>query len=96
MSTSIGSDKLVFKQFQAYLNSDDYSQLTGHKKRLVDDTIDNFEQSGVNLSDEDLKKFKALKAEISELTSQYSINMNTADLVLELDENGTRGLPESF
>jgi Zn-dependent oligopeptidase len=96
MNTSLSSDKLVFERFQAFLETDEYGTLTGHKKRLVDDTMDNFKQSGVNLKDEDLEKFKSLKAEISELTSQYSINMNTADLVVRLDEDGSEGLPESF
>lgn len=96
MNTSLSSDRLVFKQFELFLDSDAYAELNGHKKRLADNTMDNFRQSGVNLSDEDLEKFKSLKAEISELTSQYSINMNTADLVVELDENGAQGLPESF
>lgn len=96
MSTAIGSDKKMYKQYQAYLKTEEYSNLDGYKKRLVDDSVDGFKQSGVGLNDEDLERFKALNAEISDLTSQYSINMNTADLYLDLDEKETRGLPQSF
>lgn len=96
LKTAIGSDKLLFNRLEAYSKSDAYNTLKGHRKRLVDDVIDNFKQSGVNLNDADLKQFKTLKAEISDLTTQYSTNMNTADLVLSLDKKGADGLPENF
>ena len=94
--TDIYSDKLLFNQFEKFAQSDDYKKLTGHRKILVDDTMDGFKQSGVNLSADDLEKFKELQEEINELTSQYSTNMNTANLVLTLDENGAKGLPDNF
>ena len=96
LNTAISSDKGLFKQFEIFAASDDYSKLNDRRKRFVDDIIDNFKQSGVNLTDDKLSQFKTLKAEISELTSQYSTNMNTANLVLTLDEAGAKGLPESF
>lgn len=96
LGTVIYSDKELFNQFEKVASFDGYKDLEDKKKRLVDDTIDDFKQSGVNLNEEDLKKFKTLKAEITDLTSQYSTNMNTANLVLTLDEAGAEGLPESF
>ena len=94
--TDIFSDKMLFNQLQKFAQSDTYKELTGHRKILVDDTLDAFKQSGVNLSTDDLELFKKLNEEINELTSQYSTNMNTANLVLNLDENGAEGLPENF
>ncbi|HMC02083.1 MAG TPA: M3 family metallopeptidase [Flavobacteriaceae bacterium] len=94
--TDISSDKELFNQFQKFVNSEDYKSLTGHRKLLVDDTMESFELSGVNLDEESLKKFKKLNEEINELTSQYSTNMNTANLVLTLDEAGAEGIPENF
>jgi Zn-dependent oligopeptidase len=96
LNTAIGSDNLLFNRLEAFSKSDAYNELKAHRKRLVDDVIDNFKQSGVNLSDADLKQFKALKAEISDLSTQYSTNMNTANDVLVLDYLGAEGLPESF
>ncbi len=55
-----------------------------------------FRHAGVNLEPEKLAKFKELKSEISDLSSQYSINMNTANEVLKLNETGAEGLPENF
>jgi Zn-dependent oligopeptidase len=96
LSTAISSDKDLFKQFETFVGLDEYTQLNERRKRFVNDIIDNFKQSGVNLTDDKLKQVKTLKAEITELTSQYSTNMNTANLVLTLDEAGAKGLPESF
>ncbi|WP_338733401.1 M3 family metallopeptidase [Mangrovimonas cancribranchiae] len=96
LNTVIYSDKALFNQFEKVASLEDYNALSDKKKRLVDDTIDKFKQSGVNLSEEDLRKFKTLRAEITDLTSQYSTNMNTANLVLDLDESGAEGLPDSF
>ncbi|MEJ2112701.1 MAG: M3 family metallopeptidase, partial [Flavobacteriaceae bacterium] len=94
--TDIFSDKELFGQFQKFIQTDEFKTLTGHRKILVDDTMESFELSGVNLDEESLKKFKKLNEEINELTSQYSTNMNTANLVLTLDEAGAEGIPENF
>ena len=94
--TDIYSDKGLFSQIEKFAQSDAYKELTGHRKILVDDAIVGFKQSGVNLEAENLEKYKKLNEEINELTSQYSTNMNTANLVLTLDENGAEGLPVSF
>ena len=96
LNTSIGSDKDLFNKFKAYADSEDYTKLTGHKKRLVDFVMQNFERSGVNLNEKDVEIYKSLLSEINELTSQYSINMNTASEVLILQEEDAEGLPESF
>lgn len=96
LSTAISSDKALFKQFEIFAASEEYSQLNDRRKRFVNDIIDNFKQSGVNLPDDKLEQFKTLKAEITDLNSQYSTNMNTANSVLTLDESGAMGLPESF
>jgi Zn-dependent oligopeptidase len=95
-NTIIGSDKGLFGQFEKFAASEDYKKLKEHQKLFVDDVITNFKQSGVNLEEAKLKTFKTLKAEITDLTAQYSTNMNTADEVLKLDEKGVEGLPESF
>ena len=58
--------------------------------------METFELSGVNLDEESLNKFKKLNEEINQLTSQYSTNMNTANLTLTLDEATADGIPENF
>ena len=94
--TDFYSDKELFNQFKKFSESEDYQKLVEHRKILVDDTLKGFEESGVNLNEEDLKKYKKLNEEVSDLTSQYSTNMNTATLSVIVDEKGAEGLPESF
>jgi len=96
MMTSLSSDGRIYSQMLAFSESDGYAELTGHRKRLVDDVMQYFEHAGVNLAPERLATFKKLKAEINELSSQYSINMNTADEKLVLDDAGAAGLPDNF
>ncbi|WP_412985813.1 M3 family metallopeptidase [Pontimicrobium sp. IMCC45349] len=95
-NTNVGSDKALFNKFKAFADSDEYSKLKGHKKRLVDFVMQTFERSGVNLNEADVETYKKLLADISDLSSQYSINMNTANEVLTLTEAQAEGLPENF
>lgn len=95
-STAIFSDKDLFSKMLSFKSTAAYKELTGHRKFLVDDLIDGFERSGVNLSAEKLTQYKKLSKEIGELTSSYSVNMNSANDVLKLDEAGTKGLTEDF
>jgi Zn-dependent oligopeptidase len=96
LSTTIYSDKDIFKQMVHVKESDEYNELAENRKRLVDDLILNFEQSGVNLDADKREQYLALNKEINQLTAEYSTNMNTAIPVLELDEEGAEGLPENF
>ena len=94
--TSLTSDSRIYKQMRAFKESEGYTKIQGHRKRFVDDVMKYFEYAGVNLASEKLERFKTLKAEINDLSSQYSINMNTADESLILDEKGAEGLPDNF
>ncbi len=96
LNTDIGSDKALYMTFQSYANSEAGKTLKGNKKTLVNKVLDNFKQSGVNLSAKDLETYKRLTAQINELSTQYSTNMNTANVVLSLDEKQVDGLPENF
>lgn len=94
--TDFGSDKDLFKKFQSYANSEKGKAVQGIQKSLLTNVIDNFKQSGVNLKVADLETYKRLSKEINELTSQYSINMNSAKEILVLNEKEADGLPENF
>ena len=96
LSSSLTSDAGVYRQMLAFSQTKDYKQLEGHRKVFVGDVIQSFQHAGVNLEADTLAKFKKLKAEINDLSSQYSINMNTANDVLRLDEEGAEGLPDNF
>ena len=84
--TDIGSDKALYNTFQSFANSEEGTALKGNKKTLVNKILDGFKQSGVNLNTKDLETYKQLSAEISELSSQFSNNMNSAEEYLVLNE----------
>tara|TARA_R110002050_G_scaffold46516_10_gene109372 strand:- start:6272 stop:8341 length:2070 start_codon:yes stop_codon:yes gene_type:complete len=96
LSTVIKSDKELFSQFEKFSKTEDYKALQGHRKLFVDDILQSFILSGVNLDENKLSRFKKLKADITDLTSEYSINMNTANEVVKIDQKGAEGLPEAF
>ncbi|MEQ8425864.1 MAG: M3 family metallopeptidase, partial [Cyclobacteriaceae bacterium] len=96
LNANIYADKDIYQKIVAVSESEDYAQLKGHRKKLVDDMITQFKQSGVNLESEKLAQFKNLQKEVNQLTSEYSTNMNTANLTLVIDEKDADGLPENF
>ena len=96
LSTAIYSNKDIYKKIQNFNASPSYIELKGPRKNLVDDMIIKFNQSGVNLEEDKLVKFKELSKEISELSSNYSMNMNASSEKLILDEQGAQGLSENF
>ena len=96
ISSGIYSDKEIFNKMREFNESSSYDELTGHRKNLVDDMLVKFKQSGVNLDKDKLLKFKELSKQINELSSNYSINMNSSNEILLLDEKGVAGLPENF
>ena len=96
VSTGIYSDKGLFTKMLSFKSSEAYKELKGNRKIMVDDMILNFERSGVNLSEENLATYKKLTQEINQLSSRYSDNMNASNEILTLDDNGVKGLPDSF
>lgn len=94
--TVIYSDKDLFDQMLSFSKTSDYEGLTGYKKILVDDLIERFRRSGVNLDEQQLSEYKRLTQDINDLTSRYSNNMNASNELLELNEAAAEGLPENF
>jgi len=92
-SLGLYSNKALYEQLQAVAAAGDLPPV---EEKLVDDLLLAMRQTGVNLSVEDQARFKALNQEITDLTSQYSTNMNTHGLVLELDAEGAAGIPETL
>lgn len=94
--TVVYSDKDLYNQMVNFSNSSDYKGLPSHRKLLVDDLIDSFKQSGVNLDEEQLSEYQRLTQEINDLTSRYSNNMNSSSELVVLDDVTAQGLPENF
>jgi len=96
LNTSMIADSAIYRQMIRFTETGEYRGLKGPRKVLVDDLIQWFEHAGAKLDPVSLDRFKTLKAEINELSSRYSTNMNNAGELLILDEEGAAGLPENF
>lgn len=93
LNDSLGSDPRIFERFVAVAAAD---ELTPSRRNLVDDVIRSMRRAGAELEPEALDRFKALRAELNELTTRYSTNMNSDIPLLLLDEAAAEGLPDSF
>jgi thimet oligopeptidase len=93
LSAALYSDRKIFDRFVVVAASE---ELTPIRRNLVDDVIRSMRRVGAELEPEALERFKALRAELNELTTRYSTNMNTDIPLLLLDEAAAQGLPESF
>ena len=87
------SNREIFNQVVAVSENE---ELTTTERKLVDDLVKSMQHSGVNLNPESLERYKALNLELNDLTTQYSMNMNSDESVVVVDEAGARGLPDTF
>lgn len=86
----------LWQRIQAYANTGDARGLTGARKRLLDETVLDFRQSGADLPPEKKERLKELKAELAQATQKYSENVldstNAWELLVENEEE-LEGLP---
>lgn len=93
INNSLYADRGIFNQIVSVSQAD---SLTGVRKELVAELIRRMRHAGAELEPDVLARVTALKAEINDLSTQFSTNMNTDIPMLELDSAGVRGLPENF
>jgi thimet oligopeptidase len=92
-SVDFYSDREIFDRVVAVSENE---ELTTAKRKLVDDLVKSMQHNGVNLDPESLERYKALIQELNDLTTQYSMNMNSDESVVVVDEAGATGLPDTF
>ncbi|CAB0151742.1 Oligopeptidase A [Pseudidiomarina piscicola] len=96
--TFVGQHEGLFKAFKALRHSDDYSQLSEAQRKVIDDTLRDFELSGIALPEAEKQRFAEIQTRLSELSSSFSNNLmdatdNWHHLVTE--EARLQGLPQS-
>lgn len=100
-SNNITLNKRLFRRVKAvYENyaAKDFKDLDAEQKMLLTTTYEGFVRKGANLPDEQQKRLRALSAELSVLTLQFSQNKlkDTNDFLLHItNEEDLKGLPES-
>ena len=88
----------LWKVLQAYRDTADARALTGARRRFLEETLEDFRDSGAELSAPDKKELERLNTELSALTQKFSENVLDATNAWELvitDEARLAGLPES-
>jgi len=97
-STWVGQNKALLNAYQQLKNSDEFATLSTAQQKTIDNTIRDFELSGVALPEAEKKRYAEIQARLSELSSTFSNNVMDATLSwskLITDENELAGLPDS-
>jgi oligopeptidase A len=93
---SIHLDAGLWARVKAYSETTDAASLKGAKKRLLDETLLDFQQSGADLPESDKLRLEGIIAELAKLTQKYSENVldstNAWELIVD-DESRLDGLP---
>jgi len=95
-------EKLGQYLVEVFSRRDVYRALKGQKpktaaaKRLKKETLRNFEDNGLKLSDAKLVQVKALKQELAAKETQFSTNNNNDQTVVIFSNDELSGLPEDF
>lgn len=85
----------VIKRYEA---SSEAKELTGARRRFLEETVKDFRQYGADLPAEKKQRMEKLQGELAQITQKYSENVldstNNWELVVE-DESLLKGLPEN-
>ncbi|MDO6475884.1 oligopeptidase A [Alteromonas sp. 1_MG-2023] len=96
--TWVGQHEGLFNAYKSLKESDEFTGLDEQRKKLIDNTIRDFTLSGVALPPEEKKRFAAIQARLSELSSTFSNNVMDATMGWSkhvTDKSELAGLPES-
>ncbi|MFN2382281.1 MAG: oligopeptidase A [Guyparkeria sp.] len=97
-STDLGQNEALFAAYRAVSESDEFATLPVEQRQVVKNAIRDFRLAGVDLDADDKARFKALKSELSQLTTRFANNLLDATNAWGLDiDDASRlaGLPES-
>tara|TARA_R110002096_G_scaffold203478_4_gene388698 strand:- start:370 stop:2484 length:2115 start_codon:yes stop_codon:yes gene_type:complete len=88
----------LWNRIKQYAGTDEGKGLEGIKRRLLDETVKDFVQSGADLPPEQKERLEQVQAELAKVTQKFSENVldstNAWELVIE-DEARLAGLPDT-
>lgn len=96
--TWVGQHAGLYNAYRNLKQGDTFNQLTKAQQKAVDNSLRDFELSGIGLDAEKQKRYGEIVARLSELGSTYSNNVLDATMgwsKLITDVNELAGLPES-
>lgn len=97
--SAISLDSAIWNNLKAFSTSIAFEKLSDLEKRFIDETCQDFIQSGADLEPEEKKKVAKVDAKLSEITQKFSENTldstNAWELIID-DASRLEGIPEMF
>ncbi|WP_417664594.1 oligopeptidase A [Pseudidiomarina donghaiensis] len=96
--TFVGQHEGLYQGFKALHGSDNFANLTEAQRKVVTDTLRDFELSGIALPPEKKQRYAEIQTKLSELSSRFSNHLLDATdgwHYLVTEEAELAGLPES-
>nr|WP_265475120.1 oligopeptidase A [Mergibacter septicus] len=97
-STWLGQHKDLYQAYLQLKQSDEFATLSLEQQKAIDNSLRDFELSGISLPEEKQKRYGEIVARLSELSSQFGNNVLDATMGWDkviTDVNELAGLPES-
>ena len=96
--TWVGQHQGLYNAYLQLKNSAEFANYSQAQKKAIENSLRDFELSGISLPAEQQKRYGEIITRLSELNSQFSNNVLDATMGWEkivTDENQLKGLPES-
>lgn len=97
-STWAGQHKGLYEGYLKLKNSPDFESYSLAQKKAIENSLRDFELSGISLPEDKQKRYGEISARLSELSSDFSNNVLDATMgwdIVITDESQLKGLPES-
>ena len=97
-STWVGQHQGLYQAYLQLKNSPEFATLAKDQKKAIENSLRDFELSGISLPAEQQRRYAEIVARLSELSSQFSNNVLDATMGWEkviTDIDQVAGLPES-
>ena len=97
-ATELGQNEALYRAYEAIRSGEEFDGLSAERQKVIENTLRDFRLSGVDLPERDKARFKALKSELSRLTTTFANNLLDATNAWSLtltDEGRLAGVPES-
>lgn len=97
-STEMGQNTRLYAAYKTVANGPDFTELDTAQQKIIENALRDFHLSGVDLPEDKKTRFKAIRQELSQLTTKFEENILDATQAWTrpiTDESLLAGLPES-
>lgn len=93
---SIGGNKELYESLKAYNVIADRSTFTQEEILFLDELLDDYKRSGMDLPEAERNTLMKIKKELSELSTQFSVNIASDASTITATQEQLAGVPEDF